>query len=826
MGHRFNKLPQNKFVQIMIKKAKDYIFFYMQLSPAPCPQQAGLLICFLLLFPAVSIVAQSLQKVKITVTDSMSSQSIGATIRIAAINKTLSTNEAGITSFSLKQGRYTLIVSSVGYAVKAVDIELKDKVSLSVAVSLTVMEKRLADVTVIGMTKEDAEARAIKRNVMPVTIITAKQIENRASDLNEILARQSGIQIRQSGGLGSDSRISIRGLEGKRVAIFIDGNPINTPDGSLALNDLPVQIIERVEIYKGAVPASFGSDGLGSAVNVVLKHKEASYIDAAITRRSFNTTQVSLIGKKHFDEKGIELSAGLIATYSDNDYKMESPYQKGFIIKRDHDQFHSSLAAAAIRFYKLWFDEIEIEGAFQKNFKQIQGIQQNIQHVERSIDSRFILVELNKEKFLRDRMKFKYIVNIDNFKTRFVDTSQYMYNFDGSRYASTIGIGEIGIGPNTATIAQNEFRHRLNVNYRISDEFLLNFNNTLRSAKFNPNDAVANQHAGRNIYNYPGSVFNTTTGLTAELKLLNEDLLIASGVKLLDYKAKGYNTNIFLISVPDNITTEFKKIGYNTGVRYNITPLFFLKSSYEHAIRLPLPSELFGDGLLTTPSLSLLPEEADNFSIGAIYDKVNSRQNRLQAECNVFYSKVNNLIQLAGSLTNGYINYRNVTIAGADIEIKSDISGCFFVQANATYQISKDALRYTPGTQNVANPTYKIQIPNVPSFFSNLNVEYHKSNLLGKNTKTKCLYEGSYVAKYFYGFKVSVFNDLVIPSYFLHNLAIEQSFKDGKFTITGEAQNFTNQHIINSYNLPLPGISYRIKFRCLLFSKNLNKIST
>ena len=68
---------------------------------------------------------------------------------------------------------------------------------------------------------------------MPVTIISGNQIINRASNLNEILARQAGVQIRVSGGLGSTSTISVRGLEGKRVQIFIDGTPLNTPDGSL-----------------------------------------------------------------------------------------------------------------------------------------------------------------------------------------------------------------------------------------------------------------------------------------------------------------------------------------------------------------------------------------------------------------------------------------------------------------------------------------------------------------------------------------------------------------------------------------------------------------
>jgi len=114
---------------------------------------------------------------------------------------------------------------------------------------------------------------------MPVTIISGKNIINRASNVNEISARQAGVQIRMSGSAGSESRISVRGLERRRVQVFIDGSPLNTPDGTHGVNDLPLQIIERREIYKGTVPAWLGSDGLGSAVNVVMRHRDVSYIE-------------------------------------------------------------------------------------------------------------------------------------------------------------------------------------------------------------------------------------------------------------------------------------------------------------------------------------------------------------------------------------------------------------------------------------------------------------------------------------------------------------------------------------------------------------------
>src|SRR5688572_11454842 len=230
------------------------------------------------------------------------------------------------------------------------------------------------------MSEEQAAARKVRNNVMPVTILTAKQMENRASNLNELLARQTGVQIRRTGGVGSDARISIRGLEGKRVQVFIDGNPLNTPDGSLGINDLPLQIIERIEIYKGTIPAWLGGDGLGSAVNVVIRHRDVSYIDATASYQSYNTLSTGLILKKTFDKSGIEAGAGIFTNSSDNNFLMQVPNQPGLTVRRDHDKFKSILAGAAIRFHRLWFDEVEIEGAYVGIQKELQGIQRNIQH--------------------------------------------------------------------------------------------------------------------------------------------------------------------------------------------------------------------------------------------------------------------------------------------------------------------------------------------------------------------------------------------------------------------------------------------------------------
>lgn len=743
-----------------------------------------------------------------------------ASVHIENTTRGSVTDKNGIARFmNLPAGKYVLLISCVGY--HAVQKTITTNTSEIITAMLTPGNTSLKGVTVTGMSEEQAAAKKVRNNIMPVTILTARDMENRASNLNELLARQTGVQIRRTGGLGSEARISVRGLEGKRVQVFIDGNPLNTPDGSLGINDLPLQIIERIEIYKGTIPAWLGGDGLGSAVNVVIRHRDVSYIDATASYQSYNTVNTGLILKKSFDKAGIEAGAGVFTNSSDNNYIMESPFQKGLTIKRDHDHFRSVLAGGSVRFHQLWFDEVEIEGAYVGIQKEQQGVQRNIQHIESKGNTGVAILTLKKQHLLNDRLSFKYTAARANINVKFIDTSSYSYDWEGNRSPSIYGKGELGIGPNLATTIQKEFRHMANVNYELNELFTLNLNNTLRYGKFEPNDDLGNQYAGKNLFNHPGNLFNTITGVTLETHLREDKLLLSTAVKHYYSRVQGYNTNIYLTTPPEKVNNLTSKIGYNAGARYNFTTAFMAKGSYEKAIRLPLNAELFGDGALITPSILLNPETADNYTAGVVYDKTNARQNRLQLEANAFYMKVKNMIQLAGTggLTTGYVNYANVDIAGADAEAKLDLTRNIYISFNITWQRLRDMNRYLPGTQQVKNPTYKLQIPNVPELFGNWNIEYHKDNLLGKRTKTRLLYEGSATRRYSYSFNISQYDQFYIPGYVSHNLALEQSFHDQRYTITGEINNLTDQVIINNWNMPLPGRTFRIKVRYLLLSK-------
>ena len=723
---------------------------------------------------------------------------------------------------NLPLGKYTIQTTSVGYSSEKKTLQIAEYNDITLDFVMKEQTGELAEVKVRGESEEQADAKKVLNNVMPVTIISAKQIENRASSITEVLARQAGVQIRMSGGLGSDSRISVRGLEGKRVQIFLDGNPLNSPDGSLGINDLPVQIIERIEIYKGAVPAYLGGDGLGSAVNIVLRHRDMSYIDANVARQSYNTTSYGLIFKKTFDKQGIEFGGGVFNTSSDNNYTMQSPFQPDLIIKRDHDKYTSLLVGGSLRFLKLWFDEVELEGAYIKNDKQIQGIQQNIQGVVSKGNSYVGVLNLTKKNLIKDKLGLKYSLVFTRFNVQFTDTSAYNYNWDGTRIPSRIGRGELGNGPNLSTNIQQDIRQRLNLDYRLNPTFTLNLNNTSRYVTIDPTDDVGNAYAGRNAYNYPGTITNSITGLTVESKFYDSKLLVSAAAKHYFNVVDGYNTSVYQGgNTPDKISNKSNEIGYNMGFRYNFSPTLLAKGSYEKGIRLPNNTELFGDGILITPATFLRPEIAHNFNAGLVFDRTDKAEKRLQIEANGFYMNVENLIQLAGNaLTLGYVNYAKANIIGGDFEVKADVTKSLYGSFNATYQILTDINKVIPAT-TVPNPTYKLQIPNTPQLFLNWNVEYHKENTLGNGSKTRLIYDGSFTDRYNYGFNISIYDRLFIPSFLTHTLSVEQSFQNSRFTLTGEVNNLTDQVVINNFNQPLPGRTFRIKLRYLFLSKEI-----
>ena len=99
-------------------------------------------------------------------------------------------------------------------------------------------------------------------------VIDRAQIEQQASrTLPEILARVAGVQIAANGGPGKASSVFIRGAEARHTLLLIDGVRYGSATlGTPAWENIPVDMIDRIEVVKGPASALYGSDGVGGVV--------------------------------------------------------------------------------------------------------------------------------------------------------------------------------------------------------------------------------------------------------------------------------------------------------------------------------------------------------------------------------------------------------------------------------------------------------------------------------------------------------------------------------------------------------------------------------
>lgn len=140
---------------------------------------------------------------------------------------------------------------------------------------------------------EDSGEAAV-RSAQNVQVVQARTARRRPADLGALLARERGVALRRFGGLGSPSRISIDGLSGAQVPGLVDGIPVEFSAFGSDPSAIPTSLVKRLESYRGVVPARFGADALGAAVNVQLssEHRPSGFT-ASYQLGSFDTHRIN-----------------------------------------------------------------------------------------------------------------------------------------------------------------------------------------------------------------------------------------------------------------------------------------------------------------------------------------------------------------------------------------------------------------------------------------------------------------------------------------------------------------------------------------------------
>lgn len=146
---------------------------------------------------------------------------------------------------------------------------------------------------------------------VPVTVITREDIElSLATDLSELLRFEAGIDIGRNAGPGQATSLFLRGTESNHTLVLIDGVRMNPGTiGGAAVQNIAPELIERVEIVKGARSALFGTDAIGGVINIITRRSDARYFEGGVGRGSFDSRsgQLSSGNRSDSGEFGINL---------------------------------------------------------------------------------------------------------------------------------------------------------------------------------------------------------------------------------------------------------------------------------------------------------------------------------------------------------------------------------------------------------------------------------------------------------------------------------------------------------------------------------------
>ena len=155
-------------------------------------------------------------------------------------------------------------------------------------------------------------ARPVTTVPASVRVITRKQIEQSgATDALEVLAAVPGITLRSTSGSVQGTTIAMAGFDDSRIAVLVDGRPINRPDmAPVDWLSIPLSSIERIEVVRGPASALYGDRAVAGVVNVITAGPAAYLVEvsAAIDTTGSNRQALS------FSQSGAQWDGRLTLT--------------------------------------------------------------------------------------------------------------------------------------------------------------------------------------------------------------------------------------------------------------------------------------------------------------------------------------------------------------------------------------------------------------------------------------------------------------------------------------------------------------------------------
>ncbi len=781
----------------------------------------GLFLSFLLLLISISAFSQHKTMISGKVLSTEKTTVDFATVYLKGTNYGGTTNEEGIYHLQAPAGEYTLVVSAIGYKTveKPVKLMRGERTKMNVVISPQATE--LDEVVVVsnGVTR-------LKRSAFNAVTLDTKALQNSTQNLSEALAQAPGMKIRESGGVGSDMQLMMDGFTGKHIKIFIDGVPQEGVGSSFGLNNIPVNYAERIEVYKGVVPVGFGTDAIGGVINIITKkNRNKWFLDASYSYGSFNTHK-SYVNFGQTFRSGLTYEINVFQNYSDNNYYVDTPvkdFTTGAInkkkiehVKRFHDTYHNEAVIGKIGFVdKKWADRLMFGFTYSHMYKDIQtGVRQEVVFGGKYRKGYSIMPSLDyrKRDFFVRGLDVVLTANYNKNMTNNVDTSSYEYNWRGEMRPLRMP-GEQSY-QNTRS-DNNNWNGTLTANYRIGKAHTFTFNHVINAFR-RSNQSLLNEDSEANAI--PKETRKNISGLSYRLMPTEHWNLSVFGKYYNQFIAGPVATS----SAQDDYirtTNSVSAMGYGAAGTYFILKSLQAKLSYEKAYRLPTNEEMFGDEDLETGDISLRPENSDNVNLNLSYNETFGKHS-VYVEGGLIYRNTKDYIQRNISDLSGgkygatYVNHGRVETKGYNISVRYGFANWVSVGGNFTQMNVRDNVKTVTSGTNQESLTYGARMPNLPYQFANSDVTFYWRNLWKKGNTLSVTYDNLYMHSFpLYSEAVGSESEFVVPTQFSHNLTLSYGIQNGRYNISFECRNLTNEKLYDNFSLQKAGRAFYGKVR-------------
>ena len=676
---------------------------------------------------------------------------------------------------------------------------------------------QLSEVVLTGQ----SPIKQVQKAAYNVVAIEAQQLRNLNSNAADMLARVSGVKMRETGGVGAEANINLNGFTGRHVRIFIDGVPMNEANASFRINNIPAELIERIEIYKGVVPVTFGADALGGAINVVTRKNRYNYGNLFYTFGSFNTHKSTLnLGQFLTDNISVELNA--YQNYSDNSYKVFTEYldlQTGTYskekrwFKRFHDRYHNEAIIGRVNIFdEKWADKLSFALNYSQEDKQLQNanlMQKVFGGKYRKSHNYSSSVEYEKKNilnglsfFLTGRYDFTTTQNVDEEARRYSWTGEYepMVTRGESQLQNTIFEGKTGYITShldyqltekhsfqlTHTFS-NYIRRNKNMlitNYTLDSDFMRRINEKNISGfsyKFTPSERW-------NILAF-GKYYNTA---------VTGPVIISGQGSRAVYEEETHHTQAW---------------GYGGATTYQLLKTLQTKISYEKSFRLPTDNELFGDGDLEIGNYKLKPENSDNLNVNLSYQPA-FKAHSLLVEAGFAYRYIKDYIIRsiisagANEGSAGSRNHGKVLNMGVDATLRYFYKDVFSVGGNLSYMNLRNKEEFTETGRPSA--IYNDRLPNMPYLFGNADATCNIGSLIAKHDKLSLNYNLFFTEEFFTSWQ-SEGTKIKVPRQLSHDMSLTYYTPSKRLSLSVEAKNITDELLYDNYSLQKAGRAFYAK---------------